>query len=367
MNVWIGWLLRQAKRRVGEDRHVEERRHSARSVEDLVRLGFLKEATPELQAVASQYSVSVTPAMLALIDPSDKNDPIAAQFVPTEKERNILPEECADPIGDESHSPVPGIVHRYPDRVLLKLLHTCPVYCRFCFRREKVGNKGGMLSPEETKSALDYIRAHPEIWEVVFSGGDPFLLSDRRLAEVVAALNEIDHVKVIRFHTRLPVVDPARITSELVRALLGRVPVYVLLHCNHARELTPEARAACARLVNAGIPLLSQSVLLRGVNDTPESLGNLMRAFVESRVIPHYLHHGDLARGTGHFRVPIAEGQALLRAMRGKMSGLCQPAYILDIPGGHGKIPLGPSFAVDNGDGWVVEDFNEQKHVYRET
>jgi lysine 2,3-aminomutase len=339
---------------------------TARSLEDLIAAGVLPAATPELRKVAAQYSVAVTSAMLALINPEDPFDPIAAQFVPSEKELVVLPEELSDPIGDRAHSPVEGVVHRYPDRVLLKLLHTCPVYCRFCFRREQVGNEGGILSPEAMKNALAYIREHSEIWEVVLSGGDPFVLSDRRLAEIVAELNKIGHVKALRVHTRMPVADPARITPELVAALRERAPVYILLHCNHARELTADARAACARLADAGFSLLSQSVLLRGINDTVESLSDLMRALIESRVTPHYLHHGDLARGTSHFRVPIAEGQALLKAMRGNLSGLCQPTYILDIPGGHGKVPIGPVFAVDNSDGWVVEDFHACEHKYRE-
>lgn len=342
------------------------RNDTARSLEDLVAAGVLPVATSELQAVAAQFSVKVTPAMLALINPADPADPIAAQFVPSVQERNVLPIERADPIGDHAHSPVEGVIHRYPDRVLLTLLHTCAAYCRFCFRREQVGHGDGMLSPEAIKNAVAYIRAHTEIWEVVLSGGDPLILSDRRLGEIIAQLNEIEHVKVLRIHTRVPVVDPARITPELVQALRGRAPVYVLLHCNHARELTAEARAACARLVDAGIPMLSQSVLLHGVNDTVESLGALMRAFVESRVKPHYLHQGDMARGTSHFRVPVAKGQALLRSMRGNLSGLCQPTYILDLPGGHGKVSIGPTFAVDNGDGWLVEDFHGEKHVYNE-
>jgi lysine 2,3-aminomutase len=337
-----------------------------RSVEDLVTAGLLPSVTPELRAVASKYAIGITPAMVTLINHADAADPIAKQFVPSENELNTLPQEMPDPIGDQKHSPVEGVVHRYPDRVLLKLLHTCPVYCRFCFRRDHVGNGGKMLSPEETRKAIAYIRDHKEIWEVVLSGGDPLLLSDRRLSEIVAELNAIEHVKIIRLHTRVPAVDPARITSELVAALKGRAPIYVLLHCNHAKELTPEARAACALLVDAGIPLMSQSVLLRGVNDTPESLGALMRAFVETRIIPHYLHHGDLARGTGHFRVPITEGQALLRALRGKLSGLCQPHYILDIPGGHGKVPIGPVFAVHQGDEWLVDDFGGQEHKYHD-
>ncbi|MGB9154694.1 MAG: lysine-2,3-aminomutase-like protein [Alphaproteobacteria bacterium] len=339
---------------------------TARTLEALASAGVLSAVTPELQSVASQFSVSVTPAMLALIDPTDAADPIAAQFVPSTRELSVHPAERADPIGDHAHSPVEGIVHRYPDRVLLKLLHACPVYCRFCFRREQVGQGDGMLSPEAIEKALAYIREHSEIWEVILSGGDPLMLSDRRLAEVVAQLNDIEHVKILRIHTRVPIVDSPRITQELVQALRGRMPVYILLHCNHARELTSEARAACARLVDSGFPMLSQSVLLRGVNDTPESLESLMRAFVENRIKPHYLHHGDLARGTAHFRVPIAEGQSLLRAMRGKMSGLCQPTYMLDLPGGHGKAPIGPVFAVDNGNGWLVEDFHGHPHAYHD-
>ena len=339
---------------------------SARSVQDLRAAGVLSAVTDELRAVAAQFSVSVTPAMLELIDPDAGDDPIAAQFVPSAQELFVHPDELADPIGDHVHSPVEGIVHRYPDRVLLKLLHTCPVYCRFCFRREQVGKAQGMLSAENVAQALAYIREHSGIWEVILSGGDPLMLSDRRLAEIVAQLNAIEHVKVLRLHTRVPVVDPARITPELVQALRGRLPVYVLLHCNHARELTGKARAACARLVDAGFPMLSQSVLLRGVNDTRENLESLMRALVESRVKPHYLHHVDLAKGTSHFRVPIAEGQALLRAMRGKVSGLCQPTYMLDLPGGYGKVPLTPQFAVEDGEGWVVEDGHGGVHCYSE-
>jgi lysine 2,3-aminomutase len=339
---------------------------SAKSVEGLVSAGLLAQPTPGLLAVAAQFAVSVTPAMMALVDPGDAADPIAAQFVPSVRELETHPEEREDPIGDHAFSPVEGIVHRYPDRVLLKLLLTCPVYCRFCFRREQVGQGDGVLTPAALEGALDYIRAHPEIWEVILTGGDPLMLSDRRLAEVMRRLNDITHVKVLRIHTRVPVVDPARITPALVEALRGRAPVYVMLHCNHARELTPDARSACARLVDGGFPMLSQSVLLRDINDTPESLGLLMRALVETRVKPHYLHHGDLARGTRHFRVPIAEGQALLRGLRGSLSGLCQPSYMLDLPGGHGKVPVGPVFAVDTGDGWMLEDFKGQRHGYRD-
>jgi lysine 2,3-aminomutase len=263
-------------------------------------------------------------------------------------------------------SPVKGIVHRYPDRVLLKPLHVCPVYCRFCFRREKVGPGGEALSAAELAAALAYIRDHTEIWEVIVSGGDPLVASPRRLAALMRALGEIEHVKVVRFHTRVPVVAPERVTPDLVAALTvpGKA-TWLAIHANHPRELTNDARAALARLADAGIPLVSQTVLLAGVNDDPATLGSLMRAFVECRVKPYYLHHGDLAPGTGHFRTTIETGQALMRGLRGRVSGLCQPTYVLDIPGGHGKAPIGPTFLErDESAGWAVEDFNGRRHAY---
>jgi lysine 2,3-aminomutase len=289
-----------------------------------------------------------------LIDPEDECDPIARQFVASPAELDVRPEESADPIGDFAHSPVEGIVHRYPDRVLLKLTHTCAVYCRFCFRREMVGPGGhGNLTGAKLEAALAYIAGRPDIWEVILSGGDPLVLSPRRLGQVMDALAEIDHVKVVRFHTRVPAVEPGLVTEALIAALRrsGKA-TYVALHANHARELTPEARAACARIIDAGVPMLGQTVLLKGVNDDPQVMGALMRAFVETRIKPYYLHQGDLAPGTSHFRTTLAEGQQLMKAMRGRYSGLCQPTYVLDIPGGHGKVPVGPCYLTQEG----VED-----------
>jgi lysine 2,3-aminomutase len=315
-----------------------------------------------LERVAAQYAVAITPALAELIDPDDPADPIARQFLPTEAELVRRPEESADPIGDEAHSPVKGVVHRYPDRVLLMATHACAVYCRFCFRRESVGPAAARaLSGVELDAAFAYIAAHPDIWEVILTGGDPLILSPRRLGELMGRLGAIDHVKVIRLHSRVPAADPARISPALVRALKrsGKA-VYVALHADHPRELTPAARAASARLVDAGIPMLGQTVLLRGVNDDPETLGALMRAMVESRIKPYYLHHPDHAPGTSHFRTSIAEGQAVMRAIRGRLSGLCQPTYVLDIPGGHGKVPVGPIY-LDGGD---VEDPWGVRHAY---
>ena len=328
------------------------------------------ETAGRLEGVADRYAVALTPAMAALVDPADPNDPIGRQFVPSAEELVTTADERADPIGDAAHSPVEGIVHRYPDRVLLKAVHVCPVYCRFCFRREMVGPHGlGTLAPEALEAALAYIASHEEIWEVILTGGDPLVLSPRRLTEIMARLAAIPHVKVVRFHTRVPVVDPDRIDDRLIAALRARgKAVYVALHANHPRELTAEAREACARLIDAGIVMISQSVLLRGVNDDPEVLAALMRGFVEARIKPYYLHHPDLAPGTGHFRLTIAEGQALVAALRGRLSGLCQPTYVLDIPGGHGKTPIAAGTIEDRGGGcYSVSDFRGRAHEYKDS
>ena len=318
-----------------------------REPEALVAHSLARQADlAQLEKVAARYAIAVTPELAALIDPADPADPIARQFIPSADELLVQPGERADPIGDDAHSPVSGIVHRYPDRVLFKLVHVCAVYCRFCFRREMVGpGKESALSDKAYAGAIDYIRAHSEIWEVILTGGDPLMLSPRRLSEIMADLAAIDHVKIIRLHTRVPVADPARITAEMVSALKADgATTWIALHANHARELTENARAAVARLVDAGIPMVSQSVLLKGVNDDPTALEALMRSFVECRIKPYYLHHGDLAPGTAHLRTTLAQGQELMRALRGRVSGLCQPDYVLDIPGGAGKSPVGPGY-----------------------
>jgi lysine 2,3-aminomutase len=343
-----------------------------RSAADLVAAGLaLPEALLELEQVAARYAVSLTPDLGDLIDPADPHDPIARQFVPDPAELDRRVGESPDPIGDDANSPVEGIVHRYPDRVLLKLAYVCAVYCRFCFRREMVGpGRRRALSGAALKAALAYIRRHRDIWEVILTGGDPLILSARRLREVMTALALADHVKVVRIHTRVPIAAPALVTPALARALKASgKATYVVLHANHPRELTPAARAACARLVDTGVPMLSQSVLLRGVNDDPATLAALMRTLVECRVKPYYLHHGDLAPGTAHLRTTIAQGQALVRTLQGRVSGLCQPAYMLDIPGGHGKSPIGPSYirpvpAAPDGQCFEVEDFKGGRHLY---
>lgn len=317
------------------------------------------------RAVAARYAVAVTPTLAEAIR-DDASGALRRQFVPAAEELVIAREELLDPIGDEAHSPVKGIVHRYADRVLLKPMHACAVYCRFCFRREQVGPGGDALDAAELDAALAYIAAHREIWEVILSGGDPLLASARRLKDLLARLAAIDHVGVIRIHTRIPVAEPAHITPALVSALRCAKAVYVVLHCNHEAELTPAARAACARLVDAGIPMLAQSVLLKGVNDDPATLERLLRALTAARIKPYYLHHPDLARGTGHFRLPLEDGRAIMGALRGRLSGIAQPTYVLDIPGGHGKVPVGPDYLApgDAPGQWIVTDPQGATHAY---
>ncbi len=346
-------------------RRADEGSRSIKTVDGLISAGLTTEAGG-LAAVAEKYAIGITPAVLELIDAADPHDPIALQFVPTMDELLTTPDERADPIGDLAHSPVTGIVHRYPDRVLLKAVHVCPVYCRFCFRREMVGPEGlGTLTSAELDAAIAYIAAHEEIWEVILTGGDPLVLSPRRLRAIMDKLARIDHLKIVRFHTRVPVVQPERIDVEMVDALkVSGKTTYLAVHANHPRELTQAARAGFALLIDAGIMLISQTVLLKGVNDSVDTLAALMRGFVENRVRPYYLHHPDLAPGTGHFRVSIEEGQALVAALRGRISGLCQPVYVLDIPGGYGKADIGAA-AISGADGcFTVRDWRGGEHAY---
>lgn len=338
-----------------------------RSGRDLADAGLIPpDAVAMAEHVGARYAIALTPTVAGLIDRNDPNDPIARQFLPTAAELVTLPEEREDPIGDHTHSPVEGIVHRYPDRVLLKAVHVCPVYCRFCFRREMVGPEGlGTLTPEAMDRAFDYIAQHPEIWEVILTGGDPLVLSARRIEQMMLRMAAIPHVKVVRFHTRVPVVEPERVDDSLIAALKASgKTTYLAVHANHAREMGDAAAAAIGRLADNGIVLLGQSVLLAGVNDEVTALAALMQRFVELRVRPYYLHHPDLAPGTAHFRVPMAKGRALVKALRGHISGLCQPTYVLDIPGGHGKAVVAESVVCASGDGFEVEDFRGGRHQY---
>jgi lysine 2,3-aminomutase len=312
------------------------------------------------------YAVRITDAVKRTIHGTVHNDPVAIQYIPQKQELKIVREERGDPIGDYAHTPVKGLVHRYADRVLLKLANVCAVYCRYCFRREMVGPGADVLNAQERTEALDYIRNHKKIWEVILTGGDPLILSARNLCATLDELEEIEHVQIVRIHTRIPIADPARITPDLLKALKNcKKPVYVVLHINHVQEISNEARAAITALLDAGCVLLSQSVLLRGVNDNVEALENLFRTLVTLKIKPYYLHHPDMAPGTSHFRVSIREGQALMRKLQNRLSGLCMPSYMLDIPGGYGKVPIALNYLQElESSAYLVEDTKGINHHY---
>ncbi|CAJ0871474.1 lysine 2,3-aminomutase [freshwater sediment metagenome] len=339
-----------------------------RSLTDLMSAGLSPAGVDEkLRAVAARYSVAVTPEVDALIDRDDPADPIARQFLPDARELMTLPQELADPIGDDAHSPVPGVVHRYPDRVLLKLLTICPVYCRFCFRRETVGaGKGDLLGEAEVQAALDYIAATPKIFEVILTGGDPLMLSARRLASAAGRLAAVAHVKILRVHSRAPTAAPELVTPERLAALRASgKALYLALHVNHPRELSPAACAAISRLRGAGVTLLSQTVLLAGVNDNADTLEALMRDLLALGVKPYYLHHPDLAPGTRHFRLNIEAGRRLHAELSRRLTGIGVPAYVLDIPGGFGKTPVA-GMEADGSGGFRVTDRTGRVHFYRD-
>lgn len=338
------------------------RRPTLRSASELAREGLASD--PAIAAVAERYAIAITPDVLDAIDASDENDPIKRQYVPDRRELDARADEDADPIGDDAHAPVKGIVHRYKDRALLKPTHACAVYCRFCFRREMVGPGGAALDAAELDAAIAYIAATPAIREAILTGGDPLVLSARRLGDIVQRLAAIAHIDWLRIHSRVPVADPSRIDADLVAALKSQKSVWLAVHANHANEFSPAAIAACARIADAGIPLLGQTVLLKGVNDDADTLDALFRTMTKNRIKPYYLHHMDKAPGTAHLRTDIATGQRLMRSLRGRLSGIAQPVYVLDIPGGAGKVPVGPQYLADDG---TVADPLGNRHVYRTT
>lgn len=292
-------------------------------------------------AVEARYAIAVTPHVAGLIDSADPADPIARQYIPDPAELVTAPGEIDDPTADGPFTPVKGVVHRYPDRALLKPLLACPVYCRFCFRREVVGPEGGLLTEAELDAALAWFEGTPAVREAVLTGGDPFMLSARRLGGILARLGSVAHIETLRVHTRVPVADPGRVDDALVGALRGAgKPVYVAVHANHAREFAAPAVEALARLADAGVVLLGQSVLLRGVNDSGGALEDLVRAMVRARVRPYYLHALDPAPGVARFAVPDAEGVALVEGLRGKVPGFAVPVFVRERENGGGKRPV---------------------------
>jgi lysine 2,3-aminomutase len=331
---------------------------------DLRRLPLLEED----QRTADAFKVRVPASQLALIDWDDPQDPIRRQAIPSALELEALEGELEDPIGDAAYSPVPRVTHRYPDRALLYPTYICSMYCRHCFRKQSINAQGTGYSLAALEPAFEYFARTPALREIILTGGDPLTLTDRQLRAVRERLEAIDHLRLLRVHTRVPVTLPTRVTPRLVEALQGRLQVAVVTHFNHPREIVPEAQEACRRLRMAGFMLLNQSVLLAGVNDTPEVMEELCRELVYSLgAKPYYLHHCDLTRGVSHFRTSIERGLELMRALRGRLSGLCQPTYVLDLPGGDGKVPLGPGYVEQHeGCDWVFTTYQGKRHEYHE-
>jgi len=343
-------------------------RAGVRHVRDLASLPLSPGERAAAQEAARAHKVRVPKPYLDLIDWNDPNDPIRAQVIPSRQELVATEGELDDPIGDHEFSPVPRLTHRHADRVLLFPTYQCAVYCRFCFRKESLTAIGRGYTREALEPALAYIAGHEEIREVILTGGDPLSLPDKALSEIRARIEAIPHVRLMRIHTRVPVALPSRVTPGLVAALQGRLMVTVVTHFNHAREITPDTETACRTMRQAGFVLLNQSVLLKGVNDHVEVLEELCRELMyRLGVKPYYLHHGDLASGMAHRRTTIAEGQALAAELRQRLSGICNPTYVIDLPDGGGKVPLGPSHIEGrDGETWRIRGQDGKVRDYRE-
>ncbi len=311
-------------------------------------------------------ALPITAQVFETMKSQDLSDPVAKQYLPAPEENIINLKENSDPIGDHTHSPIKGLVHRHPDRALLKITDSCSVYCRFCFRKEMVGKGQGTLKDHEIENILSYIQNNPQIREVILSGGDPLTLSNRRISSLLGKLELIEHLDVIRFHTRAPMVTPDRIDQEFLNIINNySKAIYIVIHVNHAQEINQKIIPVFKQLSRTRATILSQTVLLKGINDSVNVLENLFRILVKNAVKPYYLHHPDLAQGTGHFRISIAEGQALMKALNGRISGLCLPNYVLDMPGGFGKIPINySSIKLLEKDKYLIEDIHGQQHIY---
>ncbi|HTQ43533.1 MAG TPA: KamA family radical SAM protein [Polyangiaceae bacterium] len=328
-------------------------RHAVGTVDELaLALPLTPEELEGARRAESQgLPMRITPYYLSLVDPADPRCPIRLQCVPHAREAHEVPGDLADPLGEVAHEVAPHLVQRYPDRVLLLATDRCAVYCRFCTRSRIVGSGDGAVSVEALAPALAWIRAHPEVRDVIVSGGDPLAMATDRIVRLVQALREVPTVETIRLATRVPVTLPMRITSELLDALRPLHPLWVMTHFNHPRELTPESLAACTRLADAGFPVMNQTVLLAGVNDDASTLEALFRGLVRARVRPYYLLQMDPVRGTGHLRTPLSRGVALMEALQGRLSGIALPKLVCDTPGGRGKVPLAPDYVVARGPG----------------
>ena len=308
----------------------------------------------DIQTCLGAFRMAITPYYASLIDPTNPNDPVRMQAVPSILETRPDANDLTDPLGEMADSPVPHVVHRYPDRVLLLVTMQCSMYCRHCTRRRVVGEEDCAISEQELQTAIAYIRAHEEIRDVLISGGDPLTMTTPKLERILSALRTIDHVEIIRIGTRVPVVLPMRITSELTDMLRKYHPIWINTHFNHPNELTPEAARACASIVDAGIPLGNQTVLLKGINDNAETMKRLLLGLVKMRVRPYYLYQCDLSCGIGHFRTRVETGIEIMHQLTGNISGYALPKYVIDAPGGGGKIPVGYEYVLKKNDREVV-------------
>ena len=300
------------------------------------------------------FRMAITPYYLSLIDPNDPIDPIKRQSVPSIKETHEVSADLQDPLHEDSDSPVPGITHRYPDRVLFLITHVCSMYCRHCTRRRFAGHVDKAPTKEQVDKAIEYIANTPSVRDVLLSGGDPLLLSDKRLEYIISNLRKIPHVEIIRIGSRTPCVMPQRITPELCTMLKKYHPIWLNTHFNHANEITEDSKKACIMLADAGIPLGNQSVLLRGINDCIPVMKKLVHELVKMRVRPYYLYQCDLSRGLSHFRTTVAQGIDIIEGLRGHTSGFCVPTFVVDAPGGGGKIPVMPNYLISQGNNRVV-------------
>ncbi|HEX4473516.1 MAG TPA: KamA family radical SAM protein [Polyangiaceae bacterium] len=328
------------------------------SVRTAARLSEVFRLSPDelhgaLAAERDGFPISITPYYLSLADPSDPACPIRRQVVPHALEAREVPGDLRDPLGEEAHEVAPDLVQRYPDRALLFATDRCAVYCRFCTRSRLVGAGGGARSLDRLAPAFAYLRAHPEVRDVIVSGGDPLALATDRIVALVRTLRGIGSIETIRLATRVPVALPQRITTELVRALRPFHPLWVMTHFNHPKELTDASRRACRRLADAGCPVMNHTVLLRGVNDDSATLATLFRGLVKERVRPYYLLQADPVRGTGHLRTPLSTGLRIMAELQGRLSGIALPKFIVDTPGGLGKVPVSPDYVIERGEGRV--------------
>lgn len=325
------------------------------TVEQLTKvIPLSNEEQKEIGMCLNKYRMAITPYYATLMDPKNPRCPIRAQAVPTANELVFRSDELADPLGEDANSPVPNIVHRYPDRVLFILTHRCSMYCRHCTRRRFVGEEDFSIDNQAIGRAVEYIKDNPRIRDVLLSGGDPFILPTEFLESIISMLRNIPHVEIIRIGTRTPVVLPMRITDELLDMLKKYHPIWINTHFNHPIELTPESIAACERIVDAGIPLGNQTVLLKGINDDVETMRELLLKLVKARVRPYYLYQCDISLGIGHFRTPVETGINIMKSLRGYISGYAIPTYVIDAPGGGGKIPINPEYVISMDDKKVV-------------